>query len=483
MKCCFLKLCFNDEIVEKWDINVSEFLKTMATNPNWFSVFCASVHHKVITEWLCRVLGIIDVSFVPSGVEVWFKTGEAEETCGVTFSKDGGLLVWPLDASSQKKASVKISNTLLSGNLVFSLRIREESSGTWGGGLHAELKENFIWRSNVLDVLLKTITGKSLLCWGRKKRAEDDPDSYVMNLILLQDVLKFLNKHPKQLDKQDLMLWKRFVMEVWGKENDLLVAFCPRNRLLFGANIRSDRFNALSPRRSDQVEKLKTILEAAIELLNKPRLTASILFSTLDISAACGAESVITTLAGIGKEVPTEFYVHSEKRESIEQYAHANNYDLQKSKTRMKVTLVRGSHADIETWILDYRIKLYFVASACGVLEEAFPNFIEHDNQKYRCQPNGRVFTHAIALLIRSLQQQNLSFADDVRKAIRRFFKERRMSFPVVANQRRKKKKLFFCDYNKEFYFSSDGTTITPEECVPILYTREMHENRGLDIW
>jgi hypothetical protein len=133
MKCCFLKLCFNDEIVEKWDINVSEFLKTMATNPNWFSVFCASVHHKVITEWLCRVLGIIDVSFVPSGVEVWFKTGEAEETCGVTFSKDGGLLVWPLDASSQKKASVKISNTLLSGNLVFSLRIREESSGTWGG--------------------------------------------------------------------------------------------------------------------------------------------------------------------------------------------------------------------------------------------------------------------------------------------------------------------------------------------------------------
>jgi len=70
-----------------------------------------------------------------------------------------------------------------------------------------------------------------------------------------------------------------------------------------------------------------------------------------------------------------------------------------------------------------------------------------------------------------------------LQRKINIFSHETRVGFPIIDNKLRRSRRVFFSDYNKRFFFRSDKSCSVPDECVPIAYTREMHENVQLDIF
>jgi hypothetical protein len=59
----------------------------------------------------------------------------------------------------------------------------------------------------------------------------------------------------------------------------------------------------------------------------------------------------------------------------------------------------------------------------------------------------------------------------------------RKRSFSHHHEDVRRKKEVYFSDYDKVFFYRSDKSCAVPDQCVPIMYTREMHDRVKLNIF
>jgi hypothetical protein len=82
--------------------------------------------------------------------------------------------------------------------------------------------------------------------------------------------------------------------------------------------------------------------------------------------------------------------------------------------------------------------------------------------------------THAIALLMWLTHMKKNT--GDLQSKIRTFSTYSKVGFPLIDGNVRRKKDVYFSDYDKVFNYRSDKSCAVPDQCVPIMYTREMHD-------
>ncbi len=85
--------------------------------------------------------------------------------------------LFPADPTLLRRASFDLASSIASGDLKLNLRNREESSKTWGGALHSELKLNAAWRRERFDMVLQHFTKDRLMQLVIKQREKSDPDA------------------------------------------------------------------------------------------------------------------------------------------------------------------------------------------------------------------------------------------------------------------------------------------------------------------
>ena len=473
---CELQLIFDKKKVKKWDLEPDAALKDFEKE-TWLESFCASVHFIVVYEWLINdVLALKKFAGMPSGVEVWFRFRDGREPCGVTVSKRGSVLVWPVDLALRAACAAELAENMRRREKVtVTMRIRERDSDTWGGRLHAALEEYFEWQREALAEVKKKLSDGRLQKWAAIRRQKDDGDAYALHVALVQDAARFLEKYPRR-SKEDLLAWRKFTKEVWGDDDLMVVPFCPRKIHSF----HSDNLSLLSESESiTEPIEMANILQRAIGLLEKPRLSAAVMFSDLsDVRAFCDTESVLDLTDGRG---PSKFFLTEDAQERVETYALDRGYLVEKKATPTRISLVRGRATIAREWTIDHRIKLTFLVDPDVEILESFDTRID---VFYR-QNDLRIFTHGVAILIRALQRQDADAAARVRRSIKTFFENQKMIFPKINGRKRRKKKVFFSDHDKVFSFDDDAEGgVTPNECAPIAYTAEMHrQNINLQIW
>jgi hypothetical protein len=472
-----LRLLFDGREVKRWQIDRELFKRKCLLNQSWLIDFAASVHVNMIRDWLCEVLRLKEVPRVASGVEVWIASGAGTEI-GVSLSQVGQVLLWPIDPTLLRRASSDLASSIASGDLKLHLRIREESSQTWGGALHSELKLNATWRRERFDMVLQHFTKDRLMQVVTKQREKSDPDACAMYVALFTDVLQFLAMYPGPYQKQDFIAWKRFVTEIVGRDINLLLAFCPRKRVFFDTTVLSDSLDLLSPRCFGPVETLKEVLQLCIKGLGRRRLTPSLLFAHVNVkNPACTSNSVIKKRINPKANI-NGFFLGSASQTEVEQYASEQDYDIEVKKSGRMI--ISGKCASVvHTIKLDQAIHIHFIDQW---IIDSFPKNLHIDQRIFSCQADGDVLTHAIALLIRTSQQKEWEKVKQLKTEIQSFSNESEVGFPVIdGNKRqRKKKHIYFSDYNKKFYYRSDQSSSFPCECVPLAYSKEMHENAVL---
>lgn len=484
---CRLNLIFNDRIVKHWEIDIDKLLQRRRTTIEWFEHLAASVHYLAIHNWLLSdVLCPKTFASFPSGVEVWFRLQKGQETCGVTVSKRGTMLIWPVHEDLKTEAAMFLLEHMRKDKKVsLIMRIRESSSDTWGGALHKAIVENVRWQEEIMSKIHLRLSEEVLDRWAVERRRADSADAYAMSLVLVQDANAFL-RHFFERTKQGMLTWRKFVATVWGEEeHQLLVLACPRMVVVQEDVVSSNGLALLSRRDKFPIlSQVQTLLQNLLRKMEKPRLTPSVLFSTLNVTPLCSPETAVTLVAEDKDCLVTNFYLEAEAKESVEEYAKKMGYALVKTGTVFRACIVEGVVTKMEKWTLDDRIHLVFLLDAQDKVFESFSEEVKHKNVTFRCQKSSRVFTEAVAVLIRALQRGDEDTANRLRTGIKIFFERKKMPFPIIDGQKRRKKKIYFSDYNKPFSFGKDGGDIVPEHCAPIAYTKEMHaKNASLEIW
>lgn len=484
---CRLNLLFGEKIVKYWEINTENILRDSNSIDAWFEHFCSSVHFLAVHEWLIgEILKLQNFTSYASGVEVWFRLDEGRELCGVTVSKRGTLLVWPVQTELRTSCSlIMLEHMKRAKQITVTMRIREAGSDTWGGDLQAEIKANALWLQKNVGKVLHKLNDGTLQKWASSRRRIDDADTYAMNLVRIQDAVDFV-KHFSKKKKEGVSAWRKFIAEVCGEEEEeMVVLMCPRRVKLKKENVSSDGLSLLTNMKSIGVlNDLYALLQSTLRRLEKPRLSASLFFSALGISPMCSTESAVAIVSEEKQGAATRFYLIRETQRHVEEYARKKKHDILKREGEYKTSLVDGKVTKSEVWIVDDRIHLMFLVDVSDEVLRSFSSEIEYKNVRFSCQSDSRIFTQAVAMLIQSLQRGEAERTIRLRKEIKTFFAEKKMSFPTIDGRKRRKKNIYFSDYDKPFAFAADGAIIVPDHCASIVYTKEMHAtNASLEIW
>ena len=213
----------------------------------------------------------------------------------------------------------------------------------------------------------------------------------------------------------------------------------------------------------------------AVSEMRRPPLDPFYVFSELGITPMCTTESVV-----LDRHV--HFYVDATHCDEIEAFADRRKYSLTNSENFFNTTLLECTLTRAKTWALDGKIRLTFLLDPSREVMDSFSETVKCGSGEALRQESGRVFTQAIALLIKTLHKGEEEKADALRKGIRQFFAGAQMKFPKIEGAKRKDKKIYFSDYNKSFDF--DRLAISPEQFAYIMYTKEMHSPlTSLNIW
>jgi hypothetical protein len=216
---------------------------------------------------------------------------------------------------------------------------------------------------------------------------------------------------------------------------------------------------------SESLGRLKKEVQACIELLRKKRLTVAALLRETAGNVAYTADSVFM-------KVYTGFYVGAKEQEKLFTFAKAENFDIVKQSKRR--ALVNGSGTLLETVRIDNKFQLNFIDQK---IIDSFPK----RKNGIKCEHDGHIMTHAIALLMWLTQMKKNT--GDLHSKIRTFGTDSKVGFPLIDGNVRRKKEVYFSDYDKVFYYRSDESCAVPDQCSPIMYTREMHDRVKLNIF
>lgn len=449
--------------------------------------FAAVTFTRAIDEWLCPALTIRPEDVNATGVELQFVDADDKRLCGVSINHEGYFAFHPESESEFKTGAQAVAKDIAWGaapvtppkELRCHLRLTPLDDDTWGCSFRHQIIANVLWSRSRLGRAADAVSRAALASWvATLRRADDpDPDRLYIATALVYDVLEFLRSWPRSYTytKAELGPWKRFITEVVGREVDVLLAFCPRWVDVRGCRVLSSALDSLAPVPRDVVSRIILEIEKAEKAIRKPRFS-ELMVGIIDASrVACAPETVLRLRAG--KEITaTHFYVDETARADIASLVDAREYALVKHGTRKYA--IMGVLTDVERWQIDHHVIIEFMSRS---VIERFDHTIVVAGQTYGCQKSGFVAVHAIARLIKAVQEGRDGDASDLRDMIERFHAKTELGFPIIGGQKRKEKVILFSDYMSEFRYGADETVAVPEETVPLSYTE--HMSRGLRLY
>lgn len=455
-----------------WTINGPAFHTQTQTDPAWLHAFAAITFVRVVDEWLVPALGLAAPPSEVSGVELRVRTREGVELCAVSTDKVGDFSFRPTDHGESGSAARGVARAVQGdGELHLDLLLSARKDGSWGSALRIALVENYVWNEARTRRAAEAVTSPVVARWVAKQRALVDPDLFAMRLALVENVRLFL-RDALDRSKDALEPWKKFVTDVVGREIDLLLIFCPRRLTLWGTPVLSSALDAITPPPATHVRRVATAVDEALAALKKPRFALDALVPASRV--ACAPDAVLRVRAGRDR-APWDFYVDETEMAAIDACVRARGYDVAREPVR-RVPVV-GLLARVERWTVDDRVSIRFVEKR---VVDRFDHTLDVGGVEYRCQKSGIVATYAIARLIALKQDGRTAEAEALQGVICDFHARAGLGFPLVDGRRRKKRTLYFSDYNRTFRYNSDESEIAPDQVFPINYTRHMKEGAAL---
>lgn len=454
-----------------WSIDGPSFHLETITDPAsaWLPKFAAIAYARVVDQWLVPALGLVAPPSEVSGVEVRVRTREGVELCAVTTDKAGDFSFRPSEHAAAVLAARDVARAVQSdGELHLDLRLSARKDGSWGSEVRLALVENYVWNETRTRRAAEAVTSPVLTRWVARQRALDDADLFAMRLALIENVRLFLHD-ASDCSKASLEPWKKFVTDVAGREIDVLLTFCPRRLVLWGAPVLSSALDRITPPPATHVRRVAAAVDEACATLKKPRFTLDALVPVSRV--ACAPEAVLRVRSGRDR-APWDFYVDETEMSAIDACVRARGYDVAREPAR-RVPVV-GILARVERWTVDHRVALRFVEKR---VIDRFEHTLDVGGVEYRCQKSGIVATYAIARLIVLKQEGRTAEAEALRGVISDFHARAELGFPLVDGRRRKKRTLYFSDYNRTFRYNSDESESAPDQVFPINYTRHMRDD------
>jgi hypothetical protein len=450
----------------------------MAIDPDWLHNFSMVTFTRVVDDWLAPALGLPSPLASAIGVEVQFVSPVGVEQCSVAVTESGSFVYFPTSVGLKNIAAKSVEKLIRSGVLRVSIRLTSANDSTWGSKLRAALQDNVQWGEARMQRTADHVCSTSLPAWIAKHRKTGDSNELAMGVAILENACQFLKCGTHVSDRKAFEPWKVFVAQASGGCPTMLISFCPRRVLLDGHLIVSSALDFLAPRPVHHVNRMLAAMQKAILALRKPCFSPMMLFSHIgDSCVTCAAESVLEVHAGQA-EAPTDFYINKAKRDDVSSFIENHGYTVDKDAARR--FSVMGIATTVERWKVDHRVVLQFVETA--VLDK-FNHTLEVTGCSYRCQQLGMVATHAIARLMKLVQEGRADEAAILKHTISRFHENTHLGFPIIGGKTRKKRMLYFSDYNCTFHYKSDKSVTVPDQIFPLSYTKHMHEKAPLHIW
>jgi hypothetical protein len=475
-------------IVHRWSIDGLELRRQLVFGGRTVRKFAGVVFGRVLDEWFASRLGLRAGDIDGTGVVLTFVDARGTTLFGITTGESGELLLHPSDKEAFKRgAGVFVEALWSSGDPIIraTVRLTDLDDGSWGACLRGALMSNLACTKTRLGRAADAVSVETLDPYVARLRGGSDIDAYVIFAALLENVRGLLLDWPRAYTKKELQSWKQFVTEVVGRDITVLLAFCPRRMQVQKTHIVSTALEAFSPVPTSSVSRILLAVERALDALRKPLFSPSLLFDArisssaggIDASSvACAPDAVLRVCAGV-EVAPKSFFVDERARDSIVLFLGTNNYKLQKSLAYR--SLIAGVSTRVERWVIDNRVVLEFVDAR--VLTE-FSHSIVVAGRRYRCQKFGYVAIHAIARLMRAVQEGDTTEANEIRELVEKFHHKLELGFPLVDGRKRRRRVLYFRDYEKELAYRCDGSRAIPAQTVSLSYTSHMHENVALDV-
>lgn len=461
-----------------WSIDRASLRYEIVTDKQWFRKFAAVTFQRVMDDWLAPTLGLSAPPQEATGVEVVFVTSVGVELCSVSLRKGGSFVFEPTNKDLFAAAARNVERIVGSGFLRIDIRLSDARDDSWGSELRTALAENIAWNERRTRKAADAISPTALSRWVLKQRSFDDIDTLAMSSSLAENVRDFLARWPNDFKKDDMRPWKTFVTEVFGRDFDVLVAFCPRRLILGGERVVSSGLDLLLPPDCLHVKRLLASVDDACEALRRPRFSPKLMFSSVELSRVfCSPESVLMVKSG-NAAAPHDFYIEEVEKGKVARYLREKDYDIVKHPSR-RIRMM-GAITETERWVVDRCVSL------CFVEKHALKNFdhtLEVGGVVYGCQKNGVVATHSIARLMLLIQEGRKEEAETLKQIVHVFHTNTGLGFPVIDGRRRKKRLIYFSDYDQPFHYKADDTVSVPDQFVPLNYTKHMHEKHAIDIW
>lgn len=481
---------FGGVIRRRWPVHGPAFRHELGTDGDCVRKFAAVTFARVIDEWLCPTLRLRPEDVTATGVELQFVDDDENRLCGVSVDRTGDFVFHPTDPSKFEEGARVVNEIAWSATstetfgtrddvaiLRCHLRLTPLDDDTWGCAFRREILANVVWSRTRIGRAADAMSRDALTRWATRLRREDDKDDYALAVALIDDVREFLRAWPRAYEKDELRPWKRLVTEVVGRDVDVLLAFCPRWITLGERRVSSTCLDPLGPTPDDVVSRVALEIDEVAHALRKPRFSPKLMVGIVDSSrVACAPDTVLRLRSG-KETTPTHFYVDETCRDDVASFLRQNEYDLRGDGTRRYC--IAGVSTRVDRWIVDHRVIVEYVSRS--VLER-FDHHIVVAGQTYGCQRSGLVATHAIARLMKAAQEGRDEDASELADSIEKFHANTQIGFPLIDGHRRKKRVIYFSDYDREFTYRADKSVAVPVETVPINYTRHMHERLPLGI-
>ena len=483
---------FGGVVRRRWPVHGPAFRHELRADVDCVRKFAAVTFARVIDEWLAPALGLRPDDVTATGSNSSSSTTRRSACAGyrrialeiscfirrIPLFEAGALTVreiaWSATsidlggAATSKTKSRSTTSASPPAILRCHLRLTALDDDTWGCSFRREILANVLWSRSRIGRAADAVSREALVAWVTNLRRGNDADEYAMAIALVEDVREFLLAWPRACSKDELRPWKRFVTEVVGRDVDVLLAFCPRHVTIRGRRVSSTCLDPLGPTPDDVVARITAEVDAALKALRRPRFSPRLIEKVVDTSRfACSPETVLR-LRGGKDTMPTHFYVDDAAKSDIRTFVEKNDYALIELGARERAAIM-GVATRVERWEIDHRVIVEFVSRE--VLDR-FDHTISVGGRSYGCQKFGFVAIHAIARLIKAVQEGRERDAADLGETIERFHANTHLGFPVIDG--RKKKVIHFSDYMSEFEYRADKTVGVPDHAVPLSYTEHM---------
>jgi hypothetical protein len=458
-----------------WRTDGSIWSYEIVNNPLWLREFCARTFQKFFDEWLMPTLNLSAPYPIATGLELQCVNSAGIEICAISLDNDENFFMRPVAHLLLEHSSAAMVKLIKSRVVRVNVVLTSRDDKTFGCSLRRAIEGNVLDNDHILKLTEQCVAENAVLEWVKKERKQDDPWE---PMALIQNAHNAVSRWPAQLSKSEVRAWQSFLERLAISDLRIILCFCPRPMTVHGRKISSRVLDKLGPMSEGRVENILRALAKGCALMMKPRFSAKMLHDIVTpLSVACAPESIIDLRSG-DTAVPKDLFVDEQERDAIENFL--KRADIEFETLSKKSFAVMGRVTTVDTLLVESRITLKFVDKS---VIASFDEKILLLGSTFRCHKNGLVAIYAFAKLVWLIQNERTEESKELKQKIKRFHTNTQLGFPAIDGIKRKKKKIYYDDVYKSFFYYSDKSSGTPDSLHPVQYTRHMYEKLCLDIW